>query len=86
MFLYLTKTLKNNKKEAFDSIYRVLIEQQINAANHFAKNTLSPYIRILYHTLKVVNEHHAENTSDMTLRAKQYTNTVRSVISNDVLF
>lgn len=47
--------------------------------------TLSPYMRILYHTLKFIEEDFFGSKDDIAGR-KKYTSLIRSLISNDVLF
>ncbi|EKN4057666.1 putative phage abortive infection protein [Yersinia enterocolitica] len=47
--------------------------------------TLSPYMRILYHTLKFIEEDFFGSKDDIVGR-KKYTSLIRSLISNDVLF
>ncbi len=47
--------------------------------------TLSPYMRILYHTLKFIEEDFFGSKDDVVGR-KKYTSLIRSLISNDVLF
>ncbi|MFK8257438.1 putative phage abortive infection protein [Erwinia sp. AnSW2-5] len=61
-------------------------QEVIDACNSFAKNTLSPYMRILYHTLKTIKEGCGDNDYSASVKEKQYTNIIRSIIPNDVLF
>lgn len=46
---------------------------------------LSPYMRILYHTLKFIEEDFFESKNNIAGK-KKYTSLIRSLISNDVLF
>lgn len=61
----------SNHQEAFNSMSGHII--------------LSPYMRILYHTLKFINEDYFGSKDDVAGR-KKYTSLIRSLISNDVLF
>ncbi|GEM_PF-5230380 len=54
--------------------------------NAFSKNVLSPYMRILYHLLKAINEAHNFESEIAGKKAKQYSNIIRSLIPNNVLF
>nr|WP_274604335.1 putative phage abortive infection protein [Pantoea agglomerans] len=46
---------------------------------------LSPYMRVLYHTLKFIDEDYFEKEDEIFGR-KKYTSLIRSLISNDILF
>lgn len=46
---------------------------------------LSPYMRVLYHTLKFIDEDYFEK-EDKIFGRKKYTSLIRSLISNDILF
>nr|DAY54373.1 MAG TPA: abortive infection protein [Caudoviricetes sp.] len=54
--------------------------------NDFARNTLSPYMRILYHILKSIHESFGRGTEEQRKKAKQYSSIVRSTIPSDLLF
>ncbi|KAB7704850.1 hypothetical protein GBN32_17325 [Plesiomonas shigelloides] len=53
--------------------------QLIKKNNEISKNILSPYMRIIYHILKLSNNNSSENGM------KEYTNIIRSIIPYDVL-
>ena len=73
------------------------IKKSIGDKNDFSKNTLSPYMRIIYHILKLSHEHAKKNIvfngeslneeQDKLIKEemKKNTNIIRSVIPNDVL-
>ncbi|KGA28386.1 hypothetical protein BVY06_14480 [Pectobacterium odoriferum] len=60
--------------------------KEIAEGNSFAKNVLSPYMRILYHTLKSIDFHFSNDKNSREGDAKQYSNIIRSLIPNDLLF
>lgn len=60
-------------------------ELTISEGNSFAKNVLSPYMRILYHILKSIDIHFNNDKSLENKDAKQYSNIIRSLIPNDLL-
>lgn len=60
-------------------------ELVISDGNGFAKNVLSPYMRILYHTLKNIDIHFNNDKSLGDNDAKQFSNIIRSLIPNDLL-
>ncbi|WKA64180.1 putative phage abortive infection protein [Pectobacterium aroidearum] len=69
---FITKTFNSNQHfEAFDAM-----------SGHVV---LSPYMRILYHTLKFIDQDYFGSKDDIVGRRK-YTSLIRSLISNDVLF
>lgn len=68
------------------------IKELFHSKNHYeafdamsGHITLSPYMRILYHTLKFIEEDFFGSKDDIVGR-KKYTSLIRSLISNDVLF
>lgn len=67
--------LERNFKMFGDEIIKT-----IKTSNVVSKNILSPYMRIVYNILKIVN-HNTSNIKEM----KQYTNIIRSIIPNDIL-
>ncbi|HAS0837444.1 MULTISPECIES: putative phage abortive infection protein [Enterobacter cloacae complex] len=69
-----------------------LIKKTFESDKHFESFSdmsghiiLSPYMRILYHTLKFIDEDYFGSKKDITGR-KKYTSLIRSLISNDILF
>ncbi|MBA5603085.1 hypothetical protein H1224_18715 [Pectobacterium aroidearum] len=69
---FITETFNSNQHfEAFDAM-----------SGHVV---LSPYMRILYHTLKFIEQDYFGSKDDIEGRRK-YTSLIRSLISNDVLF
>ncbi|MFW9039696.1 putative phage abortive infection protein [Klebsiella sp. C239] len=70
----------------------LFIKEKFYSTNHFeAFNAmsghviLSPYMRILYHTLRFVDQDYFGEKNDIKGK-KKYTSLIRSLISNDVLF
>ena len=73
------------------------VKESIKRSNMFAKNTMSPYMRIIYHILKLSYEHAIKliNTNNIDnekeklklikVEMKKNTNIIRSVIPNNVL-
>lgn len=73
------------------------VKESINRNNMFAKNTISPYMRIIYHILKLSYEHAIQLTNTNNIdnkkekikliktEMKKNTNIIRSVIPNNIL-
>lgn len=53
----------------------------IRNENDISINLLSPYMRIIYHILKLIKSHYGKDMDN----AKKYTNIIRSVIPNNIL-
>ena len=71
----LKEKIKNDIDKVSDKIPII-----INESNNTSKNILSPYMRVIYHLLKLSKEN-SSNKEEM----KSYTNIIRSIIPYDVL-
>jgi hypothetical protein len=71
----LTKKLKNTFLEIEPKFQKLIRDN-----NEVSRNILSPYMRIIYHILKLVKRN-TNNIEEM----KQYTNIIRSIIPNNIL-
>lgn len=77
--VYLSDVVKLEIEDYIKS-NRDVVKDIIRRNNDIAKNILSPYMRIIYHILKLSNN----NTSNVA-EMKQYTNIIRSIIPYDIL-
>ncbi|MEB8192298.1 putative phage abortive infection protein [Raoultella terrigena] len=78
--------VKRNDGKDINPIESERIVGVVGKYNEFARNTLSPYMRILYHILKSIHESFGRGTEEQRKKAKQYSNIVRSTIPSDLLF
>lgn len=85
---YLEKVNEYIKSEPGWSLLRALFNYDRSSESYNPLSghiILSPYMRILYHTLKFIDEDYFE-IEDGIIGRKKYTSIIRSLISNDVLF
>ncbi|WP_272691318.1 putative phage abortive infection protein [Providencia sp. PROV132] len=66
--------------DKLDNVFKAFDYEVIKRSNAVSKNILSPYMRIVYHILKLAN-----NNTGSVKEMKQYTNIIRSIIPNDIL-
>ncbi len=78
--------VKRNDGKDINHIESERIVGVVGKYNEFARNSLSPYMRILYHILKSIHESFGRGTEEQRKKAKQYSNIVRSTIPSDLLF
>ncbi len=77
---------ERDDEKKYKSIESTEIDMILKNSNDFAKNTLSPYMRILYHILKSIHEFLGAGLLTASEEEKQYSNIIRSTIPSNLMF